>query len=345
MSRALVGLLTAALIGGCGPRRAPNLEFDAQGENVDWPTADAGGDRNAVPGVLIAFDASASTATYEIVSYEWDFGDGDRAEGMVVSHAYQAPGEYNVTLAIEDEAGRRATDLITVSSAYGNPVATFVVSPTVAEVGEAVYVNASASTSSSPIQSYTWSMGDSSPSVTGVQAVHRYQFGGVFKITLRIEDANGLSSEHSEWIQISGEGEVAAPGPGGIPPEDIEGLFVLSASPSVHQCQSYTVAPPDEMITLSIGTDPVVCEGTIGTPFAGLGNNGSIYEGCFDGEYLSLSFDQAGLTPGGGCQTGLQVSLGVNFSDANQFSGHVTSFYDSYLGCQCSALFSVTGSR
>ena len=39
------------------------------------------------------------------MKYEWDFGDGNRAEGEVVTHAYGEAGEYTVTLRVMDNDG------------------------------------------------------------------------------------------------------------------------------------------------------------------------------------------------------------------------------------------------
>ena len=41
----------------------------------------------------------------EIVSYAWDFGNGDIAQGDTVQHAYDEAGEYTITLTVTDNAG------------------------------------------------------------------------------------------------------------------------------------------------------------------------------------------------------------------------------------------------
>ena len=46
------------------------------------------------------FDGSGSSG--ESLSYSWDFGDGDRGTGTVVTHVYNAAGTYDVTLTVRD---------------------------------------------------------------------------------------------------------------------------------------------------------------------------------------------------------------------------------------------------
>jgi len=40
-----------------------------------------------------------------VTSWVWDLGDGSTARGRVVEHTYSSPGEYQVSVAIEDEDG------------------------------------------------------------------------------------------------------------------------------------------------------------------------------------------------------------------------------------------------
>jgi hypothetical protein len=62
----------------------------------------------AIPkvGELVTFNASASTPDGgEIVSYEWDFGDGQHASGKIVTHIYTSAGNFTVTLNVTDSEG------------------------------------------------------------------------------------------------------------------------------------------------------------------------------------------------------------------------------------------------
>lgn len=47
-----------------------------------------------------------------MVSYLWDFGDGNTAEGALTTHTYDAEGDYTVTLTVTDAEG--LTDTITL---------------------------------------------------------------------------------------------------------------------------------------------------------------------------------------------------------------------------------------
>jgi len=54
----------------------------------------------------VIFDASSSFDFQgSIVSYEWDFGDGTSGEGKTISHDYNGPGRYFVTLEVTDDDG------------------------------------------------------------------------------------------------------------------------------------------------------------------------------------------------------------------------------------------------
>jgi PKD repeat protein len=81
------------------------------------PTADAGPDRTVALAEVVVFDGSGSSSYPDsIVSYEWDFGDGDTALGMVVTNSFDAVGTYTVTLTVTDDDGSIDSDtaLVTV---------------------------------------------------------------------------------------------------------------------------------------------------------------------------------------------------------------------------------------
>jgi chitodextrinase len=61
-------------------------------------------------GQVINFNGSNTTveAGHRIVGFDWTFGDGTSGSGPIVQHAYQAAGEYTVTLRVTDDVGRES---------------------------------------------------------------------------------------------------------------------------------------------------------------------------------------------------------------------------------------------
>lgn len=56
--------------------------------------------------LTVVFDGSSSyDPDGEIVSYEWDFGDGNADNGAIVTHSYVNVGSYTVTLTVTDNDG------------------------------------------------------------------------------------------------------------------------------------------------------------------------------------------------------------------------------------------------
>lgn len=63
------------------------------------------------------FDASGSYDPDEddtIVSYNWDFGDGNTGYGETVQHTYNSSGNFSVTLTVEDSHGDRSSTTVTL---------------------------------------------------------------------------------------------------------------------------------------------------------------------------------------------------------------------------------------
>ena len=72
-------------------------------------------------GEKITFNASSSyDPDGKIVKYEWDFGDGSKAEGKVTTHSYNRPGDYTVTLTVTDDGGAEnsTSRIVTVSKEH-----------------------------------------------------------------------------------------------------------------------------------------------------------------------------------------------------------------------------------
>lgn len=104
------------------------------------PIADAGQNQTVYVGDLTVFNASGSSDNVGIVSYDWDFGDGDTGTGMVTTHTYASPGKYMVTLTVKDAAGNPATDSVTVTVLLTEILPMWMIGVALAFVGVAVVV-------------------------------------------------------------------------------------------------------------------------------------------------------------------------------------------------------------
>lgn len=69
----------------------------------------------------VRFDASASEdPDGRIVSYQWVFGDGYTGSGNKKTHVYSAPGHYEVTLMVFDDAGAGSSSTSTIIVSEAN---------------------------------------------------------------------------------------------------------------------------------------------------------------------------------------------------------------------------------
>lgn len=66
--------------------------------------------------LTILLDATTSQdPDGQISSYQWLFGDGYTGSGITKTHAYQAPGDYQVTLMLFDNEGERGSAVVTIT--------------------------------------------------------------------------------------------------------------------------------------------------------------------------------------------------------------------------------------
>jgi heat shock protein HslJ len=79
------------------------------------PTAVISAPNESQVGQTNTYDGSGSTASAEITSYQWDFGDGNTAEGVSVDHAFAQPGVYTVTLTVTDADGQTGSATLEVT--------------------------------------------------------------------------------------------------------------------------------------------------------------------------------------------------------------------------------------
>jgi PKD repeat protein len=169
--------------------------------------------------LLIKFDGTKfplDTRKYEILSFLWDFGDGETSTVQSPSHTYKDKGKNNgrydvtVTVALREKAnGNESTqefkDIVTISNVKLN--AQFKADP---EKGPSpLTVEFDASDSSAPageIQNYEWDF-DNNKTFTdarGVKVEHTFDQIGSYTVNLRITDNTGQFEVVSKEIVVEG---------------------------------------------------------------------------------------------------------------------------------------------
>ena len=160
---------------------------------------------------IIEFNASDSYDPDggKIVTYKWDFGDGNIGYGKIVVHRYASSGVYNVTLTVIDDEGQSSTTWtgagfeipppVNVTDNHP-PVADFMwsVDPTVD--GKIDFVS-DAVDPDGTIISYYWNFGDGSTS-SSPNPSHIYDLSGNYTVTLIVTDDNGATYTVSKTITV-----------------------------------------------------------------------------------------------------------------------------------------------
>ena len=158
------------------------------------------------PPLLVSFDASTSTdVDGQIVSYDWDFGDGTQATGVTATHTYTVAGTYTAQLIVTDDSTASDTFTVAINVNAGNvaPVANFTATPTAGAPPLLVSFDASASTDSDgQIVSYAWDFGDGTTG-TGVTAAHTYNAVGTFTAQLIVTDDSAASDTFTVAINVN----------------------------------------------------------------------------------------------------------------------------------------------
>jgi len=165
----------------------------------------------------IAFDASDSDdPDGRLVSYTWDFGDGQGGSGMQTNHTYESAGEFLVTLEIRDDRGAtaRAERAVTIRELGPNerPVASFTISPARGAVPLEVRVDASASFDpDGKIVRYDWDFGDGAGGM-GETMTHTWSEPGQYLVTLIVWDDRGGFTMAFEPVIVDPSGGGQQPG-------------------------------------------------------------------------------------------------------------------------------------
>jgi PKD repeat protein len=172
------------------------------------PTVSASSDAPKNEGSVVQFTGSATDpGTADVLTYNWNFGDGQTGTGMTPTHTYtdDAAGAnpYTVTLTVNDGVGN-GTKQISVMINNVAPTAEAGPNQTVNE-GQSVSFSGNATDPGSgdvPFLTYSWNFGEGSPA-NGINASHVFTSNGPHTVTLTVQDNDGGSGTDNLTVTVN----------------------------------------------------------------------------------------------------------------------------------------------
>ena len=159
--------------------------------------------------LAVSFDASSSSdSDGSIISYAWDFKDGNTGNGQTINHTFSSTGSYNVMLTVIDNEG--ATDSVTKTITVTDPITTnqsptasFTATPTSGTAPLAVSFDASSSSDSDgTIINYVWDFKDGSTG-SGQSINHTFSSIGSYSVKLTVTDDKGATGSTTKTITVT----------------------------------------------------------------------------------------------------------------------------------------------
>ncbi|CAM2781549.1 collagenase [Hathewaya histolytica] len=143
----------------------------------------------------------------KIVSYEWDFGDGNKSNEENPEHSYDKVGTYTVKLKVTDDKGESSVSTTTAEikdlSENKLPVIYMHVPKSGALNQKVVFYGKGTYDPDGSIAGYQWDFGDGSDFSSEQNPSHVYTKKGEYTVTLRVMDSSGQMSEKTMKIKIT----------------------------------------------------------------------------------------------------------------------------------------------
>jgi len=163
----------------------------------------------------VRFTDQSTDPDGEVVSWRWEFGDGNTSTLRNPTHRYTHKGTFRVWLTVTDDDGATATATRTIAVVNLPPVASFTVALHIEHLGLVLRrreVTFDASDSHDPdgeIVRYQWDFGDGN-TAEGRIVTHTYPEAGTYTVRLTVTDDDGMTDTTEQEVQV-------VPGGGGGP--------------------------------------------------------------------------------------------------------------------------------
>lgn len=137
------------------------------------------------------------TNVSEVISWHWDFGDGDTSTLQNPTHAYQTSGGFNVVLTIETINGCTA-EALHIINIYELPVVDIYPSGAYVVQNDSIQFQ---SLSSDSLFQWTWDFGDGGVSNLA-NPVHAYSSLGTYSVALEVIDINNCIGSDNDVVNV-----------------------------------------------------------------------------------------------------------------------------------------------
>jgi PKD repeat protein len=177
------------------------------------PSVSVSGPSSATVDESVEFTATASDPDgSEVVGYEWTFGDGSSLEtdDGTATHSYEDPGEYEVTLVVEDDEGdtRSDTHRLEVEPDDAEP-SVDIDAPEEVDAGERIEFEAVVSLPDDEVAEYTW-IGNDYVLGKGPTFAESLSRSGTYSVRLVVETESGAELTATHEFEVVGPDKLSA---------------------------------------------------------------------------------------------------------------------------------------
>lgn len=172
------------------------------------------------PGIPLALDASASrdpdAEDQPELAYSWQVSDGRSYEGPVHQIDFDTPGDYEITLRLDDGVGvENSVQELSRSIRINEAPVAAIAAPEQSNSSIVQFDASGSSDADQEIVRYEWDFGDGN-TATGAQPRHTYASHGSYTVTLTVDDGTGVansrqSAEHSLRVNLAPVAAFSAP--------------------------------------------------------------------------------------------------------------------------------------
>ena len=152
--------------------------------------------------IIVQFNDSSYIGSGNIISWYWDFGDGQTSNLQDPSHTYSVSGSYNVSLTVTSDSG--CTNTTTINNAvtvYPGPQAEFTAEPMKQLILNPNFNFINLSTGG---QTYAWTFGDGSASFD-YEPAHTYGDTGTYNVILWVTNSYGCRDSVQHPVRVDPE--------------------------------------------------------------------------------------------------------------------------------------------